>query len=181
MRGPRTWLLVLFLLLTLIGLVAVNWVESDNGSLCLRSSQVQMQFATDPVVVRKLLGCWGEAGRAAVLRGIHVDFLLILGYAPLLFLLVLRASREHAGHGRLWRPLGLLLALAPLLAGGLDVIENLWLLRIIGERATDIAPERLILLTQVKWGLVALALAYLLVALLTWYARPPRPLGETGP
>lgn len=178
MRALRHWLLVLCLLLTLVGLVAVHWAEAENGSLCLRSSQLQMQFAGNPVVVRKLLGCWGEAGRAAVLRGIYADFVLILGYAPLLFLLVLRAAGERAGHGPWWQPLGFLLALAPLAAGGLDVVENLWLLRIVGERATDIAPERLLLLAQAKFGLIALALGYLLVAVMTWYRRPPRPPEE---
>jgi hypothetical protein len=117
--------------LTFVGLVGflVFGMRAIPGNLP-KSTILEFELSWEPVNARRLMGKWSPEDRSEVRRAIHADFLFILSYVLLisgLALLVARASPD----GPRW--LGLGMALVPILAGLLDVIENLCLLRVLDE------------------------------------------------
>ncbi|NMO18532.1 hypothetical protein HPC49_52400 [Pyxidicoccus fallax] len=127
-----------------------------------------LEFVWTPEQALALLDAWGPLKYDAARMSVWVDFPFIAAYATLLMGLVLLAAR--ASRGGLQR-LGLGLALVPWLAGLLDVVENLCLLRILDGPADPPGPLVTMLAgtcaTAKFLGVIACA-GYVLVATGAW-------------
>lgn len=176
----RVWPLVVLSVVALTGFVLMVGLEGGTQSDCDRVTQLQLQFAWTSTRVDAVLACWGPKGRVGVVAGLYADFVFLVGYSPLLALLVLRAGRRLAAVG----PLDVAaakapgLALAQLAAGALDAVENFLLLGILQfELTTEWAP--VVGLTAVfKFGLVLTGLVYLAAAVvICGYRRRVQPKG----
>ena len=155
---PLTRPLLIALALTLIGFLLM--VGFENIGAEVRSSQLQLQFAWSADNTRTVLKTWGEAGRIRVSNGIYADYLFLIGYT-LLLLQLLRAAGSRAR----W------LAWGVVLAGGLDALENGFLLGFIrGE--LDIGFTLLVsLMATLKFCLIGAALLHLGALLLGKYGK----------
>ncbi|HXU46591.1 MAG TPA: hypothetical protein VN783_13770 [Thermoanaerobaculia bacterium] len=126
-------------------------------------SQVSLEFAGTPKGVATLLAAWTEPQKSALRRGISFDFLFILGYAVPLGILVSLLSRHL---GRSWPVLGAwgaAIAWAQLVAGGLDVIENVLLLAILRGSLVPVWPPLAFAVAGVKFVLVGLGILWIVV------------------
>lgn len=133
--------------MTLAGFLLM--VGFENIGAEVRSSQLQLQFAWTSQAVDETLAAWGQAGRERVIRGLHADTLFLIGYT-LLLTQWLRAWRQPR-----WLVLGVLLA------GGLDALENVFLLGFI-RGGIDLAFTPLVsLMSTLKFSLIGVAVVYL--------------------
>lgn len=134
--------------LTLLGFLLM--VGFENAGAEVRSSQLQLQFAWTAEQARAVLEHWGDAGSARVSYGLYADFLFLIGYTALLMQL-LRAWRQPR-----W------LVWAALLTGGLDVLENVFLLGFIQD-LIDLRFAFLVsLMATLKFSLIFVALFHLI-------------------
>lgn len=146
------------LAMTLAGFLLM--VGFEHAGADIFSSQLQLQFAWTADNTRAVLKTWGEAGRARVSNGLYADYLFLIGYSTLLAQL-LRATRRKWARRLAW---------GVLLAGGLDALENVFLLGFI-QAAIDTRFTMLVsLLATLKFGLIGAALLHLGAHL----ARPGR-------
>ena len=137
------------LAMTLAGFLLM--VGFEHAGANTHSSQLQLQFAWTAEKTRAVLASWGEAGRARVSHGLYADYLFLIGYSTLLAQL-LRATR------RKWAPW---LAWGVLLAGGLDAVENVFLLGFIQGVVDTRFTLMVSLMSSVKFGLISAALLHL--------------------
>ncbi len=132
---------------TLIGFLLM--VGFENIGAETPSSQLQLQFAWTAEQTRVVLVGWGEAGRARVVNGIYADTLFLIGYTSLLWQW-LRAWRQPR-----W------LAWGVVLAGGLDALENVFLLGFIRGEIDIGYTLPVSLMATLKFSLIGVALYYL--------------------
>jgi len=122
---------------------------------------VSFELAGDRASAGRMLEAWGGQGRRAAARSLRLDFVFLAAYAPGLGLLCAAASdRAHAARSR-WAAPGALLAWGQLAAGGLDAIENLALLRVLGGSPNETWPALAAACAWPKFALVAAGLLYL--------------------
>jgi len=134
---------------------------------------VSFEFAGDGESAGRMLEAWGGLGRLAAGRSLRLDFLFLAAYAPGLALLCAAAAdRARAARSRLAAP-GAALAWGQLAAGGLDAIENLALLRVLGGFSTDVWPALAMACAWPKFALVAAGILYLATAGVLRFRKQP--------
>jgi hypothetical protein len=150
-------------LIVLTVVAAVGFVIIGGRMQALGVDIVALEFVWTPERTRALLDAWGPEKHEAARKSLWLDFPFIVTYALLLMGLVLFAARGSSG----WcQGLGLGLALMPWLAGLLDVVENLCLLRVL---ATPTEPPSALLVglagacATVKFALVLGCTLYVLL------------------
>lgn len=120
------------------------------------------QFAWTHDRVREIMNAWGADGRALARDALHADFAFLLTYPLFLSLACAMAAARPASR----RPaLGTALSWVVLCSMPADAVENLGLLRMLGDatrdRASDVVAAAVGLCAAVKFGLVLSAIAYL--------------------
>ena len=100
---------------------------------------------------------------AAVRRSLWWDFGFIIGYSLLIFFLAPTLGQLLAGST--WTRLGRAIGWGGLLAGGLDVIENVSLFQVLQDTSLDTWAFVAAAVSWGKWLLVAVALAFGLIGL----------------
>lgn len=122
---------------------------------------VGFELAGDRASAGRILDAWGSQGRRAAARSLRLDFVFLAAYAPGLALLCASAADRAASlRSRLSAP-GAWLAWGQLAAGGLDAIENLALLRLLGGAPGTAWPALAAACAWPKFALVGAGLAYL--------------------
>ena len=153
-------LLVIFLVATAAALLIMARLRQyDAQMLALGHGIVAFELTYDGGVAADILAAWGATGRHAAQASTRLDFAFIPAYALAFAGLTLLLARRQRGG---WRRLGLRLSGAPLLAGGLDVIENLFLLGMI-DRPVGFPPAYALLASlaaTAKFALLAGCLVY---------------------
>ncbi len=142
-------LLLLSLAMTLAGFLLM--VGFEHAGADIFSSQLQLQFAWTAEQTRGVLANWREAGRDRVSNGLYADYLFLIGYSTLLAQL-LRATRQKWARRLAW---------GVLLAGGLDAVENVFLLGFIQDAIDTRFTLLVSLMATLKFGLIGAALLYL--------------------
>jgi len=142
-------LLLLSLALTLAGFLLMVGFEHAGANIF--SSQLQLQFAWTAEQTRAVLANWGEAGRDRVSNGLYADYLFLIGYSTLLAQL-LRATQQKWARRLAW---------GVLWAGGLDALENVFLLGFIQDAIDTRFTLLVSLMATLKFGLIGAALLYL--------------------
>lgn len=152
-------LMVIFMILSMVVFPAVSrrLTELSGGT-----GMIDMLTGYTPSQVFGMVAAYGEDGRSLyTLSSLTADTLFPLDYA-LLFALILTATYRRAfPRGRLLR----VLALAPFLAGGFDLLENLGVVTLLAAY-----PQQPVLVAQVtglfttfKWSALVITVILLLV------------------
>jgi len=159
-RARRAGLLVLAPVAFLMMFV-LSSLDASLRTPASRYGIVSFEFAGDRESAGRMLEAWGSPGRRAAARSLRLDFVYLAAYAPGLALLCAAAAdRARAAGSRLATP-GAALAWGQLAAGGLDAVENLALLRVLGGSPEDAWPALAAACAWPKFALVAAGLLYL--------------------
>ena len=94
----------------------------------------------------------------AVRRSLWWDFGFIVGYSLLIFKLAPSLGRKRGGSVWLWS--GTAIGWSGLLAGVLDIFENVSLFHVLKDTSSDTWALAAALASWSKWILVAIAVAY---------------------
>jgi hypothetical protein len=132
---------------------------------------VSFEFAGDAATAGSMLEAWGEAGRARAERILWLDFLFLATYAPGLSLLCAAASDRERARGSRLANAGAALAWGLLLAGVLDAIENLALVRTLNAAEPGLWPALAAACAWPKFALVAAGLLYVAASVLNSHYR----------
>ncbi len=120
---------------------------------------LSFEFAGDDERAMRMLEAWGSEGRARAALSLKLDFIFLAAYAPALALLCAGVADRRRSLGAGLANGGAALAWAQLAAGGLDAIENLALLRVLGPTPTG-GSAGAAACASAKFALVAAGLLY---------------------
>jgi len=172
-RGP------LLAALALVCSGAGAWVISLDAALQrpdVPLGGLSYQFAWTHDRVREIMIAWGTDGRALARHALRADFAFLLIYPLALSLACTMAATRPAAR---WPAVGAALSWLVLVSGPADALENVGLLRMLGDaardRASDVVAAGVGLCATVKFGLILLAIGYLAAEVLA-RAKP----GLTG-
>lgn len=109
----------------------------------------------------RILAEWGDHGRDLAALSLWLDFAFIASYAAF-FALAALATRDYArAHGlRRLAAAGAVAPFLPIAAGLFDVAEDIGLLLFLGGHGGSVAPVFATVCAGFKFGLIALAIAY---------------------
>jgi hypothetical protein len=147
----------------LLAVVAIAFIMGSTANP--KPSIVSFEFAHHLDGVDALFAQWGPEGKQLARRSLYWDFPFILAYSTCLFLLCWRAY--HWGLNR-WLPTALITAIAALqlVAGLLDIGENLCLLQLLDGQREAWLPLAAYWLAAAKFTLVGLGILTVLAGLL---------------
>jgi hypothetical protein len=156
-------LLVAFVLLTVV--LAYSGAALVNATAPL--GIVSLQLAGTGATAALILDSWGSDGLAAAWLNLIIDFPYLMTYGALLGLLCRRAART--------RPLrvatGRSCLRAAVAAAAFDAVENLALLVQLQTGANDPAAALAFACAGIKFALLAIVIAYLVVTALIALVR----------
>ncbi len=152
--------LIIFTILTII-------FQLQNTTLQIASGYgiLDFEFAFNEATAIIILAAWGPALRLLVLQGTYLDFLYIISYGLLIMSLNLLLARKLKER---WQTVGVLCALAPIIAGLFDVIENVNLIIMLNNPTnfSSIAPLLASICATLKFGFLLLGIGFSLIAIL---------------
>jgi len=131
----------------------------NNG--LLPHTIIDLEFAASTARLAELVAVWGAAGVESARQSLTLDFVFIPCYVLVFSGLALIVTRAATG---VWQRYGLYTIGLPVLAGGLDVIENLVLLNSLPP-ATGEALMVAAVCAGLKFALLAVTLLYVVAAL----------------
>ena len=151
-------------LITLIGLIAFVVMTMLGGVVNAAPAYtiLDYEFAWTSGQVQVIFNAWGVVGKQQIAFGIYMDFLYIIAYGALIFGCLLIASRKLEGK---IRTIGLYMTITPVIAGILDIVENINLLLMISD-ATFIAsaiPFAAALCATIKFTFIFACIIFFLV------------------
>lgn len=151
--------------LALASLGVGAWVVSLDTALqypAVPYGGLSYQFAWTHDRVREIMVAWGAEGRALARRALHADFAFLLLYPLTLSLACTMAATRPAAR---WPGLGTALSWMVLASGPVDALENVGLIRMLGDasrdRASDFVAVAVGLSATVKFALILSASGYL--------------------
>jgi hypothetical protein len=159
-RARRGALLVLGAVTLASGFVLVR-LDAGLRTAASPRGVVSFEFAGTRARADRMLEAWGEDGRRRATASTRLDFLFLAAYAPGLAMLCAAAADRARAAGERGAGLGAGLAWGQLVAGGLDAIENLALLRVLGGDPGAAWPALAAACAGPKFGLIGTGLAYL--------------------
>jgi hypothetical protein len=128
---------------------------------------IGFEFAGSEERAAEILADWGEDGTDAAKASLWLDFAYILAYGTFL-VLAAWATRDLA-ESRGWRRLAAFgTAVVPFAAAAaaFDAIEDVGLLLAVDRQGGDLAPRLAQICAAIKFALLAVTIAYLLIGLL---------------
>ena len=157
-------LLAAFALLTGILVYTGAPLVNDSAPLGI----VSFQLAGTGVAAAAMLSAWGSEGRAAALLNLLLDMPYLVIYGAILVLLCRRAARSISVSNLPGR----FCFHAAWAAAAFDALENAALLEQLNGRASDPAAALAFACASIKFTLLAIVVAYLmLTALLVGYRK----------
>jgi len=161
----RGWALVALAISTLaLGafLTAIDpaTVESGNPNI------VDFELAANEEAAGEILDDWGDEGRDHARLSLWVDFLYLASYGA--FGALASAATRDLARRRGWRLMAAFGGVAVIAAVGaacFDALEDIWLLITLGRHGGDLAPLLATICASLKFGLIAIVIAYLVAGL----------------
>ena len=130
---------------------------------------VDFELAGEPEQAVEILDDWGQDGREGTERAIKIDFAYLVAYSVLLTLACASVAiiLDQRGWGRTARAGWRLAALSPL-AGVLDAVENIALLRVLNEYDSGTISNSVTQVANVaasaKFAIVMVGFAFVIIA-----------------
>lgn len=134
-----------------------------------RYNIVHFEFAGKPEKAQTIVDSWGEAGRAALVNQVLVDYAFLIAYPSAIALGILLVLRNTSSR-RAWA-FGRFLAWGQLAAGLLDAIENAALIGILRGHVQSPLPEIAYWCAAPKFALVLAGVLFILAGLALSYSR----------
>jgi hypothetical protein len=161
-RRRALWLLAVVALGLLAVLAVLDGRMQDAGGHGI--VDFELAFGSDRA--QEILSAWGTDGRDAARLSLWLDFPYLAAYGLFLWLAVLALGDALSGRGRerFARP-ARAIALLPLVAAACDVVEDVFLLLVLGGHADTIGPPLAGAFATVKFLCLAVAVLYLLAGL----------------
>lgn len=157
------------LLAALLTASAYAWMISVSAPLDGGREIIALQCTASVSEAQRIIGRWQAAGLMPVVtRAMHIDYLFMTGYTLVLWLACRRVGRAlRRGRQVTWLivPARVMPGLA-LAAGLCDLFENLLHEYVFAHGVAALPIAAAWAFASVKWALVALTIAYLVVALL---------------
>jgi hypothetical protein len=124
----------------------------------------ELAFTADEA--QEIMGAWGSEGHDAAVASLRFDFLYLTAYGLFLWLAIRAvgdALRER-GRARMAAPAAAI-SLLPLIGAASDVVEDVFLLLVLGDHLSSAGPPLAGAFASVKFFCLGVALAYLLAGL----------------
>lgn len=122
---------------------------------------VSYQFAWNHDRVREIMNAWGLEGRNLARHALHADFAFLLAYPLCLSLVCTRLATHPASR---WPAFGTALSWIVLLCMPADALENVGLLRMLGDatrdRASDFVAVAVGVCATIKFAAVSSGIGY---------------------
>jgi hypothetical protein len=152
--------IILFLLAATLGLFLLLRVQGNLETPASPAGILSMEFATQPHRVTEIKNAWDAGGMTGRARtNIWIDFLFIPFYAMLFYTLCGSISVRMQGFPA---KLGIFMAFGALVAGLLDVLENIFMLIALQGHYGGFSAMATSLLAGAKFLLLALAALYVI-------------------
>jgi len=152
--------LVSFIIITIL-------FQLDNATVSALSPYgiLHFEFAFTPAAAQAIVTNWAitiPSVTPIILNGIYLDFVYIAAYGLALMsanILIVRALSDH------WWNFGIICGIAPIIAGILDIVENINLLTILNNPSgfPAFAPPVAAVCAGIKFGLLFLAIGFFLL------------------
>ncbi len=129
-------------------------------------SIVEFEFAASEEGAAEIVADWGERGTDAAKRSLWIDYAYIVFYGT--FLVLAAAATRDLAESRGWRRMAAIgMVAAPFAAAGaaFDAIEDVGLLLAVDGHGGDLAPGLAAVCASLKFALLAVVIAYLLIGL----------------
>lgn len=175
------WILVIVALVGVFVFTAGAFrsMEDHLRSTGASGGVVALELALTPARALALIGAWPADGITVAQRALWLDFAYIVLYASGLAAACTLIARHGTGAWARW---GRRLAPLPLVAGALDVIENVNLLLVLnragaGEAALSPFTAVAAICAAIKFALIAVTLLFLLAYAIHWMWRRVRRTG----
>jgi hypothetical protein len=126
---------------------------------------VSFELAGSLPAAEAMIQSWSPEARMAAALSLGLDFIYIVIYTTALSLLCIVASTRLQRMGRFGASLGSIIAWGLLVAGALDAIENIALLRLLFGDLSEFWVNTAWLCASVKFSLIFLAMIYILFGL----------------
>ena len=139
---------------------ALRWQGASLVTTVSSKGIVDLEMATNPSQIRVLMDTWDLQ---VAKMNIWIDFLFIVSYVAFLAFAAESASANWKNQGM--RIIGLTLARVAVVAGVLDIGENLLMLQTIAGNFTLISLQMTHYFATIKFTLAAIVLIYLLISL----------------
>ncbi len=154
-------------------LISRAFVAPETAMRARGAGIVDYELAFSAERAGAMLTAWGSQGQEAARVSLLIDFGFIPSYAVALAGITLLIARAQPG---VLKAAGLRIALAPILAAPLDVLENLMLLLMLGQTVVSPIPPLVTgVAASIKFALLLAALLYWPVAGGAWLVRRLRP------
>lgn len=152
-----------------IAMLALGAVEllydgrmQDAGSFGI----IDLELAFSSGKAQEIMRAWGDAGHDAAVASLWFDFLYLTAYGLFLWLAIRAVGDGLRARGRaaLAAPAGAL-SLLPLIGAASDVVEDVFLLLVLGGHLASAGPALAGAFAAVKFACLAVAIVYLLTGL----------------
>jgi hypothetical protein len=161
-RRRALWILAIATLMLLAVELVYDGRMQDAGGFGI--IDFELAFTSDRA--QEIMGAWGSEGRDAAVASLWFDFLYLTTYGLFLWLAIRAVGDRLRARGRvrLAAPAAAI-ALLPLIGAASDVIEDVFLLLVLGDRLSSAGPALAGSFAVVKFACLTVALVYLLVGL----------------
>ncbi len=149
---------LIFILINQLIFAPLSALDSDYGIL-------DFEFAWTTEQIHVIFNDWGEEIIIQQALGVYWDFLFILGYAPFIFGCILLVTRRLKGK---FQRIGIFLSLTPIVAGVLDLIENMNLLVMLNNPTSffPYIPFVVALCATIKFSFLIIGILFFFAALI---------------
>ncbi|MBY0482067.1 MAG: hypothetical protein K2Q21_11975 [Chitinophagaceae bacterium] len=141
-------------------MAALRWQGASLKTTVSTRGIVDLEMATQPRQVSALMDVWDLS---VVKMNIWIDFLFIVSYVAFLALAAEAVSAKWKNNAM--KMMGLTLARIAVVAGVLDIGENLLMLQTIAGNFTVLSLQMTHYFATIKFTLAAIVLIYLLVSI----------------
>lgn len=152
----------------LIGTIAMMVVMAKTGATLKTDAApmgiLDLEFAYSPNKTTPIINSWIQTDNISAAKvNTYWDFLFLFFYAGFLFLACKKIATNINGPAA---KAGNLIAKAAILAGFLDVFENAGMLLTLNNQGSSAIAFATTFFSVIKWGLVIIAVLYVLTGLL---------------
>jgi hypothetical protein len=168
MKELRNKLFLPFLILTLLTMVALNLLgkplTTDEAPLGI----ISYEFAGSVNQATSVLDSWYEDAKNMAALSLGLDFLFIFLYAPTIAMACVWSGEVLSDRSLFLAKMGIPLAWGTLLAGLLDMVENISLIILLLNGVMNPWPTIAAWSATLKFLFIALGLIYSIIGAIMW-------------
>lgn len=158
--------LIVSALACILMMAALRWQGAGLKTTTSPRAIVDLELATQPRQISQLMQVWDIS---VVKMNIWIDFLFIVSYVAFLAIAAEAAASKWSNQGM--HIIGLTLARVAVVAGILDIAENLLMLQTVAGNFTVFSLQMTHYCATIKFTLAGIVLIYLLISVPTIFRK----------